>query len=102
VDAENSMFFAGLIVGGLWGIILMIVLRWAAGALRRARSRRRQRRASRALKREPLPQLWATGAGHSAAGAAGSARRAPGSIDDYKEGRRTRPTFNPDSGPRDW
>ena len=96
------MFYVGLIVGGLWGALLMVLLRWAVGAIKRARWRRRQRRMARATTRRPLPQLWATGAGYPAAGATGTARRALGGIEDYTEGRRRRPDFNPKPGPRDW
>lgn len=102
MDAATAMFFVGLIVGVMWGAILMIVLRWAGGALTRARWKRRQRRATRASRREPLPQLWATGAGYPDAGASGTARRAPGGIDDFRDGERRRPDYNPSPGPRDW
>lgn len=96
------MFFVGLVIGLMWGAIFMIVLRWASGRLARARWKRQARRAARRSKREPLPQLWATGAGHPAAGATGTARRAPGGIDDYRDGDRSRPDYNPSPGPRDW
>jgi hypothetical protein len=95
-------FWAGTIVGLLWGVLLMMVGRWAVAAAKRANGRRRQRRYAKASKRERLPQLWATGAGFPNAGAAGTARRAPGSIEDYVKGRRQRPDFNPAPGPRDW
>lgn len=103
VDASVGMtFWAGAIVGVLWGVLLMVVGRWAIAATKRASRRRRQRRYSKSSKREPLPQLWATGAGYRDAGAAGTARRAPGGLDDYREGPRQRPGFNPKPGPRDW
>ncbi|MDF2993681.1 MAG: hypothetical protein K0S37_4195 [Microbacterium sp.] len=95
-------FWAGAVVGVLWGMLFMIIGRWAAGAMKRARVRRRQRRSLKSSRREPLPQLWATGAGYPDAGATGTARRAPGDLDDYREGRRRRPDFNPEPGPRDW
>ena len=103
VDASVGMtFWAGLIVGLLWGVLLMIVGRWAIASVKRARWRRRQRRSLKSRKREPLPQLWATGAGYPSAGANGTARRAAGGLDDYRKGRRERPDFNPNPGPRDW
>jgi hypothetical protein len=103
VDASVGMtFWAGAVVGVLWGVLLMIVGRWAIAAMRRASLRRRRRRYLKSSKRDPLPQLWATGAGYPDAGAAGKARRAPGGLDDYREGRRQRPGFNPMPGPRDW
>jgi hypothetical protein len=96
------MFFVGLVVGLMWGAIFMIVLRWASGRLAKARWKRQQRRAARRNKREPLPQLWAAGARYPSAGASDTARRAPGGIDDFREGDRHRPDFNPSPGPRDW
>ena len=95
-------FWAGAVVGLLWGVLLMIIGRWVAAVVKRASGRRRQKRSLKSSRREPLPQLWATGAGYPDAGAAGSARRAPGGLDDYREGRRARPDFNPNPGPRDW
>ena len=95
-------FWAGLIVGLLWGVLFMIVGRWTIGAVKRASRRRRQRRYVKSSRREPLPQLWATGAGYPNGGANRTARRAPGGLDDYREGRRKRPDYNPKPGPRDW
>lgn len=96
------MFFVGLVIGLMWGAIFMIVLRWASRRLTKARWKRRARRGARRDQREPLPQLWATGAGYPDAGASGTARRAPGGIDDFRDGERQRPDFNPGPGPRDW
>ncbi|MDR7112759.1 hypothetical protein J2X03_002655 [Microbacterium trichothecenolyticum] len=103
VDASVGMtFWAGVVVGVLWGVLLMVVGRWAIAALKRVSRRRRQRRYLKSSKRDSLPQLWATGAGYPDAGASGTSRRAPGGLEDYREGRRQRPDFNPTPGPRDW
>ena len=96
------MFFVGLVIGLMWGAIFMIVLRWASGRMARARWKRQQRRAARRNKREPLPQLWATGAGYPSAGATGDARRAPGRIAYYGEGERERQDCYHRRGPREW
>jgi hypothetical protein len=95
-------FWAGLIVGVLWGVLLMLAGRWVVAAMKRASQRRRRRRHLKSSRREPLPQLWATGAGYPNAGAGGTARRAPGGLEDFRDGRRRRPDFNPEPGPRDW
>lgn len=95
-------FWAGMVVGVLWGVLLMLVGGWAIGALKRASAGRHRRRSLKAGRRQPLPQLWATGAGDPGPGGTGAAKRAPGALNDYREGQRRRPDFNPQPGPRDW
>jgi hypothetical protein len=89
----------------LVGILLTVLL---YGATRRLKERHRAKRAERIRERRmkeaaktPLPQLWNPGPARTASGTH-SRHPHTGSINDYLDGPRQRPDFNPTAGPRDW
>ncbi len=98
-------YFAAALLGMLVGILLTVLL---YGTIRRLKERHRAKREERtrerrmkAAARTPLPQLWNPG---PAINSSGTHSRHPstGSINDYRDGPRRRPDFNPNPGPRDW
>ena len=101
---ESLLIIAGGAVGILVGVLLTIcVYAWVRGAPAR-RARRNNRRIKRQWKRTALrrePELFAEYRQTGTTTASGR-RPPPRDITDYVEGRRQRPTFNPNPGPRDW
>ena len=99
---DGMMLVVGIIMGTLFGIMITIcVYAWLRGAPARA-VRRQNRRIRRAWKRAQLAQQPDLFSEYERGQTAVAGRRAPRDINDFVEGTRNRPTFNPNSGPRDW
>lgn len=98
-------YVAVLVIGVLLGVLMTVLVYGLVRSGARRRLLRREERArlrrAKAAVRAPLPQLWNPGPAVTSAGPQ-SRHPATGSINDYLEGRRQRPDFNPQAGPRDW
>lgn len=55
----------------------------------------------KAAAKQPLPQLWNPGPARTGTGTHSRPPRT-GTINDFLDGPRQRPDFNPEAGPRDW
>lgn len=95
-----ATFTIGVLIGILLTVIVYGVVRGAPQRQARRNERQRERRMKEAA-RKPLPQLWNPGPARTAQGTQSRHPRT-GSINDYLEGSRDRPDFNPAPGPRDW
>lgn len=95
----------GVVLGVLLGVMLTIsAYAWARGREHR-RAMRAARKYARSLRRAQEPDPWAAYQVRGSAGAScpPAARAAgAGGIGDFMQGERSRPTYNPNPGPRDW
>jgi hypothetical protein len=94
--------WADLMAGGIIGFLIgVLVTVCVYGTIRMRRHARLRSRKIKPTRRQPLPQLWNPNPARPR-----KAERLPdrsgGGINDYLDGRRVRPDYNGNPGPRDW
>lgn len=96
---------AAALIGVLVGILLTVLVyggtRRFRAYLRARREERVRERRMKAAAKQPLAQLWNPGPARTETGTH-SRHPSTGTINDFLDGPRQRPGFNPEAGPRDW